>query len=96
MTKFMKNQDMDGKKQTFIIPAPEAHSVLLAGDFTHWQNWAIPMRRQRGGLWKATVQLFPGTYHYRFIVDGQWRDDPQSNCHVPNPYGGRDSIREVD
>ena len=82
-------------KQMFTFKAPGALSVMLAGDFTHWQENAIQMKKQAGGLWKATVDLGPGTYHYRFLVDGQWRDDPECTLRVPNPYGGDNSVREV-
>lgn len=85
----------NGKNQTFSIGAPGAMSVLLAGDFTHWREQAIPMQRQRGSVWKTTVELAPGTYHYRFIVDGEWRDDPNCTLRVPNPYGGENAVRQV-
>jgi 1,4-alpha-glucan branching enzyme len=51
--------------------------------------------KRRGGVWKASVSLQPGTYHYRFLVDGEWRDDPNCELHVPNPYGTQDSVRIV-
>ena len=40
--------------------------------------------------------LEPGHYRYKFVIDGQWTTDP-SNAHVePNPYGGLDSVLEID
>lgn len=89
------SQISDSKPQTFSITVPAATSVLLAGDFTHWQEKAIPMKRQREGLWTTTVRLAPGTYHYRFLVDGQWSDDPQCTLHVPNPYGTQNAVRQI-
>jgi len=82
-------------KQTFSFTAPGANHVMLAGDFTQWQSKAIPMKPDKSGVWKATVSLPPGTHHYRFIVDGQWRDDPACTLRIPNPYGGDDCVREV-
>ena len=82
-------------KQLFTFKAPAALSVVLAGDFTQWQENAIQMKKQAGGLWHATVEVAPGTYHYRFLVDGQWRDDPECTLRVPNPYGDQNSVREV-
>jgi hypothetical protein len=82
-------------KQMFSYRAPTAMSVLLAGDFTHWQSEAIPMKRGKDGLWKATAELDPGVHHYRFLVDGQWQDDPECELRVPNPYGGHNSVRNV-
>lgn len=87
-----KNQ---GKKQTFSFKAPTAMSVQLAGDFTHWQKQAVSMQKGADGVWRANVELEPGKHHYRFIVDGQWRDDPECTLQVPNPFGSRDSVRQV-
>ena len=78
-----------------VVRQPTARSVQLAGDFTHWQKKAIPMEPQEGGVWQTTVELPPGTHHYRFIVDGQWRDDPACTLRVPNPYGGENSVRRL-
>jgi 1,4-alpha-glucan branching enzyme len=82
-------------KQVFSYRAPNAISVLLAGDFTHWQTEAIPMKRGKEGIWKVSVALAPGLHHYRFIVDGHWLDDPECELRVPNPYGGHNSVRTV-
>jgi 1,4-alpha-glucan branching enzyme len=84
-----------GKTQTFLFTAPTAMSVQLVGDFTQWQKTPIPMQQGPGGVWQATVQLEPGEHHYRFLVDGQWRDDPECTLRVPNPYGGMNSVRKV-
>jgi len=91
----MAHKHKNGRQQTFSITAPAAANVMLAGDFTHWQENPIPMQKQSGGVWKANVELEPGTHQYRFIVDGEWRDDPECAMHVPNPYGGEDAVRQV-
>ncbi len=83
------------KEQTFSITAPTAMSVQLVGDFTHWQEKPIAMKKERGGVWKVAVQLAPGTHHYRFLVDGQWRDDPECTVRVPNPFGSQNAVRQV-
>ena len=83
------------KTQTFSFTAPAAMSVQLVGDFTHWQEHPIQMKKSPDGIWRVELQLEPGKHHYRFLVDGQWRDDPESTLHVPNPYGSQDSVRQV-
>ncbi|GIX49869.1 MAG: hypothetical protein KatS3mg132_063 [Limisphaera sp.] len=84
-----------GVPQTFRFTAPDAMSVLLVGDFTHWQNAPIPMHKGPGGVWEVTVTLPPGIYHYRFLVDGEWRDDPECTLRVPNPFGSQNNVRFV-
>ena len=91
----MARQETTPKKQTFRFTAGDAMSVLLVGDFTHWQAHPIPMKKGPDGVWTASVDLPPGTHNYRFIVDGEWRDDPECSIHVPNPYGGENMVRKV-
>ncbi len=91
----MAKKETSPSSQTFRFSAPGAMSVSLVGDFTHWQAKPIPMRKGPDGAWTATVNLAPGTHTYRFIVDGEWRDDPECAIHVPNPYGGQNMVRRV-
>jgi 1,4-alpha-glucan branching enzyme len=91
----MARRNTSAKKQTFSITAPGAMSVMLAGDFTQWQEKAIPMQKEAGGVWKASVELASGNYNYRFIVDGQWRDDSECTLRVANPYGTQNAVRQV-
>ena len=81
--------------QTFLFDAPEAREVKLAGDFTEWETNPIPMEKNEDGTWQATVDLAPGQYHYLFLVDGNWNDDPNCGLHLPNPFGGRNAVRQV-
>jgi 1,4-alpha-glucan branching enzyme len=73
----------------------KASSVQLAGDFTQWQQQPIDLRKGGDGIWRATVELGPGEHHYRFLVNGQWHDDPECSLHVPNPFGSQDAVRRV-
>jgi 1,4-alpha-glucan branching enzyme len=84
-----------GVEQTFYIKAPAATRVLLAGDFTKWQDAPIRMEKSSDGVWTARVELPAGTHHYRFLVDGEWHDDPECTLRIENPYGSHNSIREV-
>jgi 1,4-alpha-glucan branching enzyme len=91
----MAKQTKHPKKQTFRFTSPGATSVLLVGDFTRWQQQPIPMQRDHDGIWRAEVDLPPGKYSYRFIVDSEWRDDPDCTLRIPNPFGGHDMVREA-
>jgi 1,4-alpha-glucan branching enzyme len=81
--------------QTFRLRAPESAKVLLAGDFTNWQEEPIPMKRAVEGVWETAIPLAPGTYQYRFIADGEWRDDPDCVLNAPNQFGGHNAVRVV-
>ena len=92
---FMAKHTKNSKPHTFSFSAPDAMSVLLVGDFTHWQQEPISMHKNPNGIWSADVQLSPGKHTYRFIVDSEWRDDPECTLRVPNPYGTQDNVREA-
>jgi 1,4-alpha-glucan branching enzyme len=90
-----KSEKGNGRTQAFSFTAPTATSVQLVGDFTHWQQKPINLQKRADGIWHVAVELEPGPHHYRFLVDGQWRDDPECTVQVPNPFGDRDSVRQV-
>jgi hypothetical protein len=90
-----KNETERHRRQSFFFSAPTAMSVQLVGDFTQWQEKPVNMQKDADGIWRTTIELPPGMHHYRFLVDGQWRDDPECAVRVPNPFGGQDAIRQV-
>ena len=83
------------KIQNFTYHAPEVTSVQLEGDFTRWQERPINLRRWRNGMWWAALRLERGTHYYRFLVDGQWRDDLECPLVVSNPFGSLNAVRQV-
>jgi 1,4-alpha-glucan branching enzyme len=80
------------QKVTFTYVAPQARSVLLAGDFTGWQQTPVGLKKDKSGVWKATVSLVPGKYEYRLLVDGEWQNDPQCPTRQPNHFGGENCV----
>jgi hypothetical protein len=79
----------------FVLPGyPAARTVFVAGDFNNWEPWTTRLAR-RGDRWVGRVQLAPGAYGYKFVVDDTtWVRDPG------NPRQGGDprdphSVREV-
>ena len=64
------------KEVVFVLEIRSANEVLLAGDFTDWQKNPIKLQRAAGGTWHTKVCLPPGRHFYRYLVDGQWHDDP--------------------
>ena len=91
----MARKQNNGKRETFSLAAPKALNVVLVGDFTRWQQAPLPLTKQADGVWQTRVELSPGPHRYRFIVDGQWWDDPACSLRVANPYGTHDSVRQV-
>jgi 1,4-alpha-glucan branching enzyme len=59
---------------------PNAKQVCVAGTFNDWQPAATPLHDCGGGRWILDIPLQPGRYEFRFVVDGQWSDDPGVTC----------------
>ena len=55
----------------------DANEVYLAGSFNNWQTHELKLKKYQEG-WKTTLELEPGKYYYKFIVDGRWMPDPHN------------------
>jgi len=84
------------KKADFSFLAPEAESVALAGDFSDWDPMRHPMKKDRKGVWRVSLNLAPGTYQYKFFVDGAWVNDPNCADSVLNAFGGLNCVKKVE
>jgi 1,4-alpha-glucan branching enzyme len=66
---------------------PNAKEVRLAGSFNNWDPRANPLQHDGEGCWRVELILARGRYEYRFVVDGNWIDDPLAAAYVANPFG---------
>ncbi|PSC67363.1 SNF1-related kinase regulatory subunit beta-2 isoform B [Micractinium conductrix] len=74
---------------TVIVWAHGGSHVELEGSF---DNWTQRYTMQRSGKDFTLVKLLPpGVYQYKFIVDGQWRHDP----NLPSMYDDMGNINNV-
>ncbi len=78
----------EGMTYVISLYAPEANDVRLTGDWLDWDRDGIKMERNEEGVWKTTVTLAPGSYQYKFIVDGTEMPDPDVEEKVPDGKGG--------
>lgn len=75
---------------------PKAKEVRLAGSFNNWDSGATPLRSDGEGRWEVELSLMRGRYEYRFVVDGNWTDDPLAAAYVANPFGTLNCLLLVD
>jgi chromosome partitioning protein len=76
-----------------------ANDVRIAGDFNGW----VPDKGVRSliesegqtKIWTKILRLPPGTYQYRYVVDGEWREDPENPEATSSAVGGRNSVLVV-
>jgi len=81
---------------TFELDRPDAGEVYVAGSFNQWDPEADALSKGSDGVWRTTLQLEPGTYEYKFVVDGEWVADPENPETVADPYGGQNSVITVE
>ena len=82
------------RRINFNFSAPEASNVVLVGDFNDW-DYTKTMKKDKDGVWRARIDLHPGKYQYRYLVDGEWQNDPKCESLQPNEYGTYNCVVEV-
>ena len=80
------------KRVPFVVKVDGAQEVVLTGDFTGWAKDKVRLFPSGPGEWGAHLDLPPGEYQYRLIIDGEWRDDPAGARRVPNPFGTHNCV----
>jgi 1,4-alpha-glucan branching enzyme len=80
------------RRAPFTTKVQGAKEVVLTGDFTDWAKDKIRLLPAGDGKWNTLLELQPGEYRYRLLVDGEWRDHAEAAKRVPNPYGSQDCI----
>lgn len=77
---------------TFRLKGYEiARFVNLAGSFNDWKASTIMCGRE-GAEWVCRVELKPGKYLYKFIVDGDWITDPGNPQTEGDENGNNNSV----
>jgi hypothetical protein len=77
---------------TFRLKGYEkARFVNLAGSFNEWKPGTILCGRENGE-WVCRVNLKPGKYQYKFIVDGDWITDPGNPQKEGDENGNQNSV----
>jgi 1,4-alpha-glucan branching enzyme len=83
------------KKIAFQLNAVNANTVALTGDFNAWSPAGLKMKKEKTGIWKTELELNPGRYEYKFVVDGKWWTDPANKHTAINSFGDVNSVIEV-
>jgi len=80
----------------FVLYAPGARRVAVAGTFNQWDRAAAPlMPAGTSGVWTTTLALPVGQHQYAFVVDGaRWVVDPGAPA-VDDGFGRRNSVVAV-
>jgi hypothetical protein len=72
----------------------DAAVVVLTGTFNGWNQSQLLFGRE-GDEWVCRVDLDPGVYQYKFVVDGDWLLDPSNPETVEDEAGNVNNVIEV-
>ncbi|WP_250432587.1 hypothetical protein [Hanstruepera flava] len=87
-------QNEDGNACFKLYGYNNAKKVILAGSFNKWDENLFEMNKVGNG-WEITLQIKPGSYEYRYIVDGKWIEDPYNPNKVGNEFGEYNSVINI-
>jgi hypothetical protein len=68
-----------------------AGTITLTGSFNNWNQSEYVFGRQ-GDEWICRIDLEPGKYAYKFIVDGDWLLDSENPNLEDDDYGVKNSV----
>jgi 1,4-alpha-glucan branching enzyme len=84
------------QRVTFSVRAKEGSKVYVAGSFNDWDPTAKQLLDKKNeGFYSATINLEPGSYQYKFVIDGIWCADPECTDWVHNDHGTLNSVKNV-
>ncbi|RYU93820.1 M20/M25/M40 family metallo-hydrolase [Emticicia agri] len=66
---------LEGNTTFFLKGFANAGAVSIVSDFNNWNMFGTPLARVNGG-WQCKLNLKPGRYLYKYIIDGDWTADP--------------------
>lgn len=72
----------------------DAQTIALAGTFNNWNQSQFLFGRE-GEEWVCRIDLDPGVYRYKLIVDGNWLLDPSNPSTVEDEAGNINNVLEV-
>lgn len=72
----------------------DAQTIALTGSFNNWNQSQFLFGRE-GDEWVCRIDLDPGVYRYKLIVDGNWLLDPSNPATVEDEAGNVNNILEV-
>ncbi|MEQ8769850.1 MAG: AAA family ATPase [Phycisphaerales bacterium] len=84
------------KGALFVQPATIGTRVQIAGEFNGWRPERATMVRNEGlGVFELRLDLPPGAYRYRLVIDGRWCTDEHNPERVWNAFGEADNLLRV-
>ncbi|MCH7532335.1 MAG: glycogen-binding domain-containing protein [Gemmatimonadetes bacterium] len=85
--------DTGARVRISVVAPATATRVEVMGDFSLWD--AVPMLRD-GDRWTVVLEIGNGTYHFGFLVDGEWFVPDDASDVVPDEWGRRNATLVIE
>ena len=84
-------------KITFTVPAKDAKSVVVAGDFNDWNEEDFKLKKAKNGDFKGSVTLpSKSEIRFRYLIDGEWANEAEADRSEWNEFAAAEnSILEL-
>lgn len=81
----------------FVFPGNPGKTVLVAGSFNDWTPEGSVMTYDASAeAYFYAVDLQPGYYEYKFVVDGRWILDEENPSFSANDFGTLNSVITIE
>ncbi len=79
-------------KVTFEVPAKEATSVSVVGDFNEWNTEATPLKKLKNGTFKAVIPFEKGnSYEFKYVIDGAYTNEEKADSFKWNEFANTEN-----
>lgn len=79
-------------KVTFTVPAKEANTVAVVGDFNNWAAEGGSLKKLKNGTFKGTFELpKEKSFEFRYLVDDAYINDSEADRYQWNDYAGTEN-----
>ena len=80
----------------FSLETSPGCTVGVAGSFNDWDPAVTPMEYDpKEHVYRGAIDLGPGEYEYKFVIDGKWSLDESNPNFYPNDFGTLNSVLKI-
>lgn len=85
-------------KVEFSVPSKNYKDVVIVGDFNNWnvsdEFTFKKSKKRKEHVLKVNLAL-DQKYQYRYIIDGQFLNDPEADSFRSNPFGTENCVLDL-
>ena len=79
-------------KVTFSVPAKDAESVAVLGDFNNWNPKENTLKKLKNGTFKGAFNLEKdSSYEFRYLIDNSYINEEQADSYKWNDYANAEN-----